>query len=94
MRRLIPAQSKPRLLPIHHQQAISALHFLPVVFIRGATDDTDLIVLAAGVESWPSKPMGAEFSDESLQECHVYPSLSYGTDSVWRLKLFWKWRVH
>jgi hypothetical protein len=80
MRRLVPTQSKPRLLPIHRQQAISALHLLPVVFIRGSTDDTDLIVLAAGVESWPSKPMGAKFSDESLQECHVYPSFLTGQD--------------
>ncbi len=76
MRRLVPSQSKPRLLPIHHQQAISTLHLLPIIFVRGSTNETDLIVLSIDIEPWPSKAMGAKFCDESLQECHVYPSLS------------------
>ena len=79
MRGLVPAQSNPRLLPVHHQRAISAVHTLPVIFIRSSTNDTDLIVLSIATESWPSKPMGAKFSDESLQKCHVYPSLSHGS---------------
>ena len=36
-------------------------------------------MLSIATESWPSKPMGAQFSDESLQECHVRPSLSHGS---------------
>ena len=75
-RGLVPAQSKPRLMPVHQRQAICALHPLPVIFIRCSTNDTDLIVLAVGTQPWPSKPMGARFADESLQECHVCPSLS------------------
>jgi len=39
-------------------------------------------MLSVVTESWPSKPMGAKFSDESLQECHGCPSLSQGQDSV------------
>jgi hypothetical protein len=42
MRGLVSAQSKPRLLPIHHQQAIRTLHPLPVIFIRSPTNETDL----------------------------------------------------
>jgi hypothetical protein len=76
VRRLVPAQSKRGLFPAYHQQTISAVHRLPVVFIGIATNDTDLIVLSIVTESWPSKPMGAKFSDEPLQECHVCPSLS------------------
>ena len=60
-----------------HKQAISAVHGLPVIFIGIATNETDLIVLSVVTESWPSKPMGAKFSDEPLQECHVCPSLSH-----------------
>jgi hypothetical protein len=82
MRRLVPAQSKLRLLPAYHHPAISAVHPLPVVFVGIATNETDLIVLSIVTESWPSKPMGAKFSDESLQECHVCPSLSHEPDSV------------
>jgi hypothetical protein len=82
MRRWVPAQSKPRLLPVHQRQAISTLHFLPVIFKRSSTNDTDLIVLAVGTQPWPSKPMGAKFSDESLQESHVRPSLSHEPASV------------
>jgi hypothetical protein len=82
MRGLVPAQSKPRLLPVHHQQAISAVHPIPVIFIRSSTNETDLTVLSIVTESWPSKMMGAKFSDKSLQECHVCPSLSHEPDSV------------
>src|SRR5271170_80206 len=74
MRGVAPAHSKPRMLYGHHRQAISTTHPLPVIFIRRSTNDTNLIVLPIDIESWPSKPMGAKFSDESLQECHVYPS--------------------
>jgi len=69
-------------LPVRHQQAISTLHPLPVIFICSSTTETDLIVLAIATQSWPSKPMGAKFSEESLQECHVCPSLRNGPDSV------------
>jgi len=57
-----------------HQQAISTLHSFPVILVRSSTTETDLIVLAIATQSWPSKPMGAKFSEESLQECHVCPS--------------------
>ena len=82
MRRLVPAQSKLRLLLAYHQQAIRAVHCVPIVFVGIATNQTDLIVLSIVTESWPSKPMGAKFSDESLQECHVCPSLSDEPDSM------------
>jgi hypothetical protein len=81
---LVPAQSKPRLLPVHHQRAISTAHSLPVIFKRSSTNDTDLIVLSIATESWPSKAMGARFADESLQECHVSPSLSQEQASALR----------
>jgi hypothetical protein len=84
MRGLVPAQSEPRLLPAYHQQAISPVHPLPVVFIGISTNETDLIVLAIATESWPSKLMGAQFPDESLQERHVFPSLPTGQNSVAR----------
>jgi hypothetical protein len=80
MRRLVPAQSKPWLLPVHDQQAISALHPLPVIFICSSTTETDLIVLAIATEPWPSKLMGARFCEESLQEFHVCPSLRHGPE--------------
>jgi hypothetical protein len=69
-------------MSVRHQQAISALHPLPVVFVGSSTNETDLIVLAIATQSWPSKPMGAQFTEESLQECHVCRSLSRGPDSV------------
>jgi hypothetical protein len=65
-------------LPIHHQQAISTLHPLPVIFISSSTTETDLIVLAIATHSWPSKPMGTKFCEKSLQEFHVY-SFAFGT---------------
>jgi hypothetical protein len=37
-------------------------------------------VLVTGTESWPTKLMGAKFSDDPLQECHVDPSLSHGSE--------------
>jgi hypothetical protein len=64
-----------RVLPVRHQQAISASHPLPVIFVGSSTNETDLIVLAIATESWPSKPMGAKFSEESLQKSHVCRSL-------------------
>jgi hypothetical protein len=63
-------------LPVRHRQAISASHPLPVIFVSSSTDETDLIVLAIAAESWPSKLMGAQFAEESLQESHVCCSLS------------------
>ncbi len=45
-----------------------------------STNETDLIVLAIATESWPSKPMGAKFSEESLQEFPVCPSLRNGSE--------------
>jgi hypothetical protein len=72
-------QSSPRqgetVLPVRHQQAIGASHPLPVIFVGSSTNETDLIVLAIATESWPRKPMGAKFSEESLQESHVCLSL-------------------
>jgi len=67
-------------LPVRHQQAISALHRFPVILVRSSTNETDLIVLAIAAESWPSKPMGAKFSEESLQEFHICPSLRHGPE--------------
>jgi hypothetical protein len=64
-------------VPRRHQRAISTLHPLPVIFIRSSTNEADLIVLLAiATESWPSKPMGAKVSEESLQEFHVCPLLT------------------
>jgi hypothetical protein len=71
-----------RVLPVRHEQAISASHLLPVIFVGSSTNETDLIVLAIATESWPSKPMGAKFSEESPQESHVCRSLPHGPDSV------------
>jgi hypothetical protein len=65
-----------------HKQAISTAHTLPIIFISSATNETDLIVLAIATESWPRKLMEAQFPDESLQECHVFPSLPTGQNSV------------
>jgi hypothetical protein len=93
MQCLALAQSQPTLLSAHHQQTISALHPLPIMFICSSTNETDLIVLVTGTESWPTKLMGAKFSDDPLQKCHVCPPLSHGPDSV-ALDLFWKRRVN
>jgi hypothetical protein len=64
-------------LPVRHQQAISAAHPLPVIFIGSSASETDLIVLAIAPESRPGKSMGAKFSEESLEESHVCGSLSH-----------------
>jgi hypothetical protein len=64
-----------RVLPGRHQQAIGASHLLPVIFVGGSTNQTDLIMLAIAAESWPGKPMGAQVSEESLKEFHVRYSL-------------------
>jgi len=88
-------QSGPRqgeVLPVRHQQAIRPSHLFPVIFVGGPTSETDLIVLAIGTDSWPSKTMGAKFSEESLQECHVCRSLPHGPNSVAWSDLE-KWRV-
>lgn len=69
-------------LPVRHQQAISAAHPLPVIFIGSSASETDLIVLAIAAESWPSKPVGAEVSEESLKEFHVVARLRAGPDSM------------
>jgi hypothetical protein len=58
-------------LPVCHQQAISASHPLPVIFVGSSTNQTDLIVMAIATESRPSKPMGTKLSEESLQKSHV-----------------------
>jgi hypothetical protein len=65
---------------VRRQQAIHTLHPLPVIFIRSSTNETDLIVLAVATESWPSKPMGAQVYEESLQKCHDCPSLRHGPE--------------
>jgi hypothetical protein len=67
-------------LPVRHQQAISTVHLLPVILIRRSTNETDLIVLPIATEARPSKPMGAQFSEESLQECHDCLSLRHGPE--------------
>ena len=70
-----------KVVPRRHQRAISTLHPLPVIFIRSSTNEADLIVLLAiATESRPSKSMGAKFSEESLQEFHVCPSLRHGPE--------------
>jgi hypothetical protein len=63
-----------------HQQAISTVHRFPVILVRSSTNETDLIVLIIATESWPSKPMGAKFTEEPLQESHVCPSLLHGPE--------------
>ena len=70
-----------KVVPPPHQRAISTVHPLPVIFVGSSANQTDLIVLLAiATESWPSKPMGAKFSEESLQESHVCPSLPHGPE--------------
>jgi hypothetical protein len=59
------------MLLVRQKKAISALHLLPVVLVGRSTNGTDLIVPAIATESWPSKPMGAKLSEESLQKSHV-----------------------
>src|SRR5580692_10330191 len=71
-------------LPGRRQQAIGTSHPLPVIFVGGSTNQTDLIVLAIAAESWPSKPMGAQVSEESLKESHVVARLRAGPDSMAR----------
>src|SRR5580692_3579241 len=73
-----------RVLPSRHRQAIRASHPLPVILVGGSTNQTDLIVLAIAAESWPSKPMGAQVSEESLKESHVVARLRAGPDSMAR----------
>jgi hypothetical protein len=73
-----------RVLPVRHQKAISTLHFVPVILVRGSTNETDLIVLVILSESWPTKPMGATFSKELLQG-HICPSLRHG-QSDWHAR--------
>ena len=41
------------MLPGCHQQALTALHRLPVIFMSISTNETDLIVLPIDIESWP-----------------------------------------
>jgi hypothetical protein len=67
-------------LPVRHQQAISAAHPLPVIFIGSSATETDLIMLAIATQSRPSKSMGAKFSEESVEESHVCRSLSHRPD--------------
>ena len=79
-------RSSPRraeiVLFVGQQPAINASHRLPVVFVGIPTDETDLIVLAIAVESWPTKLMGAQIAKESLQESHVCCSFCAGPDSA------------
>ena len=81
------------MLHVRHQRAISTVHPLPVIFIRSSTNETDLIVLAIATESWPSKTMRAKFSEESLQEFHVCPSLRHGPE-LGGVICSEKWRVN
>jgi hypothetical protein len=67
---------------VGQEPAIDASHRLPVVFVGIPTDETDLIVLAIAVESWPTKLMGAQIAKESLQESHVCCSFCAGPDSA------------
>jgi hypothetical protein len=53
------------------QQPIGAAHGLPVVFIGGSAEQTDLIVLAAAVDARPRESMGAKSGEESPQESHL-----------------------
>jgi hypothetical protein len=73
-----------RVLPGRRQQAIGTSHLLPVVFVGGSTNKTDLIVPAVAAESWPGKPVGAQVSEESLKEFHVVARLRAGPDSMAR----------
>ena len=72
------------MLPLCHEQAISASHPLPVISVGSSTNETDLIVLAIAAVSWPSKPMGAQFFEESPQESHVCRSLPHWARPRWR----------
>jgi len=78
-------------LPVRHQQAISAAHPLPVIFIGSSASETDLIVLAIAPESRPGKSMGAKFSEESLEESHVWFAFA---PASWCRNLCEKWRVN
>ena len=82
-----------RVLPGRHQQAIGASHLLPVIFVGGSTNKTDLIVLAIAAESWPGKPVGAQVSEESLKEFHC-PLLALRRARLDGAICFEEWRVN
>lgn len=90
-------QSSPlhgqRIPPFRRQQAIGALHLLPVIFVGGSAREADLIMLAIAAKSWPRKPVGAEVSEQSLKEFHVVARLRAGPDSMAR-SVFEEWRVN
>ena len=67
---------------VRQQQAVNASHPFPVVFVGSSTDEADLIVLAVAPEPWPTKLMGAQIAEESLQESHVCCSLRARPDSA------------
>ena len=79
------------MLFVRRQQVISSSHPLPVVFVGSSAKDAYLIVLAAAIEPWPSKPMGAKFTEESLQESHVCRFLPARLGGVIRCE---EWRVN
>jgi hypothetical protein len=70
-------------LPLCHEQAISASHPLPVIFVGSSINEADLIVLAIAAVSWRSKPMGAQFFEVSPQESHVCRSLPHWARPQW-----------
>jgi hypothetical protein len=78
---------------VRQQQAINALHPFPVVFVGSSTDETDLVMLAIAVESWPTKLMGAQIAKESLKESHVCCPLPRGA-KLGGATCSEKWRVN
>jgi hypothetical protein len=83
-----------RVLPVSHQQVISASHPLPVIFVGSSTKDTALIVLPTAAASGPSKPMGAQFSKETLPKPHVCRSFPRARATLGGATCCEKWRVN
>ncbi len=54
------------------QQSTSPPHHSPVIFVGGSAEQTNLIMAAMAVNSWPGEPMGATSSETSFQEVHCF----------------------
>jgi len=58
------------MLRFGQQQPTGAAHGLPIVFVGGSAEQTNLIVLAVAVQARPGESMGTISGEESLQKFH------------------------
>jgi hypothetical protein len=64
--------------PARYQQAIRPLHLLPVIFIRGSTNETDLIVLVIAAGRGQVNRWGQH--SKAIRCKNVMSILRFGTD--------------